>query len=409
MRELFQGKVEDYCFLEDGAAHSYAVHSNLPQLVFAPRTPEEAAILLKIASEHGLRVECAGSGTRLNGGNRAPKVDVVITSHRLNHIAEYEPADLVISVESGVTFPQLQNVVGSQNQFLALDPPVSNKSTVGAAIATASAGPLRLAHGGPRDQVLGLEVVTSDGRVLNFGGRVVKNVAGYDVVRLMVGSRGTLGFITRINVRLKPQPDADRSIAFAAATFDEIHKMWRDVVATGIEPAAAEIVSYTKGAWTLLLRLQGNNDAVADAETRINAAVAEPARQAVGPADWQRLSKVEAEAKLVIRAANTPTQLAETMDVVMRMLRGCEIRDAIIAAHAGDGIVRSMANEVRDVSGLRDARGDVENQGGTLVVERSPVGLDFNAFGDPEALSIMKEIKKVFDPAGILGVDRFVL
>ena len=243
MRDLLRTVVNASCLLDAEAVHAYAVRGKVPAVVVAPHRAEEAAAVLKLATEQELAVECAGAGSRLAGGNTPRKIDIVMTSARMHAIAEYEPADLVIAVETGASHAQIADAVTPHNQFLALDPPVLAQSTFGATIATGAAGPLRYAHGTPRDQVLGLEIVTGDGRVLHFGGRVVKNVAGYDIVRLMVGSRGTLGFITRVHVRLKPQPEVDRTVAVRAASFGEVADVMEAALTAGLEPAALEILS----------------------------------------------------------------------------------------------------------------------------------------------------------------------
>jgi len=416
MRDLIRASIGEDCMLEPDAVHSFAVHGRTPAVVVAPREAQEAAAILKLASENGLAVECAGAGTRLRTGNPPGKLDVVMTSSRMQAIAEYEPADLVISIEAGTSFPQLQDTIAPHNQFLALDPPGHQASTVGAAIATGSAGPLRYAHGTPRDQVIGLEVVTGDGRVLRFGGRVVKNVAGYDVVRLMVGSRGTLGFLTRVNVRLKPQPELDQTVAITSGSFDAAAGIAEEIIANALEPVALEILSRSlaqdvmgSSQWTTLVRLHGNRDGVRDAVSRID--VMAPGTSSPDRSVWRSLAAAEESATLKVRLANLPALLHETAQRAFDLARGAQLENARFAMHAGDGIVRVLADSLPPASeeGVLEARTGIRNGGGSLIVERLPHGVSMDAFGEPEALRLMSEIKKVFDPAGILGVGRFVV
>src|SRR5687768_6975102 len=168
--------------------------------VLAPSSSEQAAAFVREAAVARRRIK--------------------LSAQNMTAVSEYEPADLVISVHAGATLADIARAAAPHNQFLALDPAVDASTTIGSIVATNAAGPLRLAHGTPRDQVLGLEVVTGDGRVLEFGGKVVKNVAGYDIVRLLIGSRGALGFITRVNIRLKPSPAFDRTAILTVDSYD---------------------------------------------------------------------------------------------------------------------------------------------------------------------------------------------
>src|SRR5687768_6722174 len=176
------------------------LHVSLMLETIAPRSSEEAAALVRAAAAAGRKIG--------------------LSARNMTSVSEYEPADLVISVQAGATLGDIARAAAPHNQFLALDPAVSAETSIGSIVATNAAGPLRFAHGTPRDQVLGLEVVTGDGRVLEFGGKVVKNVAGYDIVRLLIGSRGALGFITRVNIRLKPSPAFDRTAILTVDSYD---------------------------------------------------------------------------------------------------------------------------------------------------------------------------------------------
>src|SRR5690606_26707295 len=183
--------------VEAPAPGAWSVHGAAPQAVVSPPDADGVAAVLELCSAEGWTVEPAGAGTWLDHG-RAParSADIVLSTRRLRGRIDSEPADLVVGTDAGVPLERLQQRLASDGQELALDPPYAGDATIGATIATAAAGPLRAGYGTARDHVLGLEVVTGDGRRIHFGGRVVKNVAGYDGVRLLTGSRGTLGIIT---------------------------------------------------------------------------------------------------------------------------------------------------------------------------------------------------------------------
>lgn len=332
---------------------------------------------------------------------------VSFSAQHLDAIDEYEPADLVISVQSGVTMNQIARATVPHNQFLALDPALGEDALIGAVVEQGAAGPLRFGHGTPRDQVLGIEIVAGDGRVLQFGGKVVKNVAGYDVVRLLVGSRGTLGFITRVHLRLKPIPAVDNTAIFAVDTLARAIEISDAIRASRLDAVALEIVSPPfMPRLSVLVRLHGNVDSVADAIERLPD---KPTEVVSGENNWRAISSREAGAAVSIRMANLPSRLRATMQTA-RELEPL-IEDAAFAIHAGDGIIRltgsALAANANDA--ISSARERISAHGGSLIVERAPAGSVAEAFGRPNTLELMRQIKRVFDPAGILGAGSMAL
>jgi FAD/FMN-containing dehydrogenase len=347
----------------------------------APRSSDEAATLVR---------EAASAGRKLR-----------LSARNMTAVSEYEPADLVISVQAGATLADIARAAAPHNQFLALDPAVDATTSIGSIVATSAAGPLRFAHGTPRDQVLGLEVVTGDGRVLEFGGKVVKNVAGYDIVRLLIGSRGALGFITRVNIRLKPAPAVDRT---AIVTVDS-HEAAVDIVDAihdaRLDPVALEIMSTPH--WLVLARFHGNAEAVADGIARMSSmgqtTISDGAHQ------WTALAAAEAETPINVRLANMPSLLRDTITRSRRLAEDMGFASARFAIHAGSGIVRVLAGEAQpaDAGGiLRDTRTAIVEKGGTLRVERMP-GVDVEEDLDETTRSLMKNLTRIFDPAGVFG------
>ncbi len=385
-------------------ARRWAVGGVVPRVVAAPATTEEAAALLALASEEGWAVEPAGAGGWLGAGRVPERIDLVVTTERMTALVEHEPADLVVTVEAGMPLRELNRRLAPHRQWLPLDPPGREDATVGAAISLAAAGPLREGHGTPRDHVLGMRIVTGDGRVLDLGGKVVKNVAGYDLVKLMIGSRGTLGLITRLHLRLHPLPEADRTLVVGASEHAPLLALLARLREERIETAALELVGGGRGdgaspvvgallgsgagsqsaggvgssagveaadpvsgsAWLLLIRLQGNAEAVADTAERIRRfaqADALPVHEvAAGEADpWAALGAVEADAELSVRLADLPARLGETLELALRLSgeasrATADGRDAgstlSIAAHAGSGIVRLSAVRAAVPSGV---------------------------------------------------------
>lgn len=345
-----------------------------------PRSVEEAAAMVREAHASGRRLKLAASA--------------------LTQVAEYEPADLVISVQAGATLTDIARAASPHNQFFALDPAVGTSATIGSIIATNAAGPLRYAHGTARDQVLGLEVVTGDGRLLEFGGRVVKNVAGYDIVRLIVGSRGRLGFMTRVNLRLKPLPDVDMTASVRVDSFEAAVDVVDAIHDARLDPVALEIVSAPS--WIVLVRFHGNQLAVADGLERVRELGR--SQELPGGASWETLAIAEAAAPVVLRVANVPSRLRQSMESARQLAEHAGLSNARYAVHAGNGIIRVLADAAGPDAAetIAEARGSIVQHGGSLRVERIP-GIHVEDEIDHANRALMEKITKVFDPAGIFG------
>lgn len=432
LRELIGGDA-----VSEGGSSPFRVHGRPPVAVAAPSTAEQAAAVLRVCSENGWAVEAAGSGTWLDWGRPPARVDVVLSAERLAGVIAYEPADLVITVAAGTPLAEVAETVTADRQMLGLDPPARPGATVGATIALASAGPLRLSLGTPRDHVLGLELVTGDGRVVRLGGRVVKNVAGYDLVRLAVGSWGTLGFITRAHLRLRPAFDAEVTALFHAAEPGPLIGLAHGP-ASGTWPAAMELLAPPTstalgqgGHWTLAVRCRGNEAFVAEATRRLGRLVegVEPDILAEHEAArfWDALATLEARSILTVRYASLPNRLADLVELARWAAfpehapdpgKGWSDNDSgwFLCAHAGSGIARLWRTEppagdrVNALgSAIDEARNQVGPDGGTVTVPMMPgAAAAIDPFGHPAPLvEIMRGLKRVFDPAGILSAGRF--
>ena len=205
---------------------SLAFDGAMPGAVAYPSSLEEAAGLLGLASRSGAQVAIRGAGTKLGLGYPPGRVDLLLVTTRMNRIVEYEPANLTVTVDAGLSLATLQETLSSRGQWLPIDPPYADQATIGGILATNASGPSRMAYGGARDLLLGSAVATSDGRISKSGGRVVKNVAGYDLNKLWIGSLGTLALIGEVTFKLSPLP---ASRGMAVASFDSVDS-WSDAV-----------------------------------------------------------------------------------------------------------------------------------------------------------------------------------
>src|SRR5579864_1984802 len=186
-----------------------------PQMVAFPGTEQELAAALKWADQNGLAVVPRGGGTKLDWGNPPVRADLVLSTARLNRILEHAWADMTASVEAGATVQSFQDTLAQHGQRLAMDPLFSEHATIGGLLSTNDSGTLRLRFGSLRDLIIGATIALADGTLASSGGKVVKNVAGYDLPKLITGALGTLGIITRAVFRLHPSPRASRSLTFA--------------------------------------------------------------------------------------------------------------------------------------------------------------------------------------------------
>jgi glycolate oxidase FAD binding subunit len=407
-----------------------------PLAVVEPADAEGVAGVMALCSEGGVPVEAAGGGTWLEAGRRRTERAVVVSTRRLTGLTEYEPADLVAGVRAGTPVAWLESRLGEHGQGVMLDPAGLPESSTGAVLALSSAGPLQAAHGTPRDLVLGVEVVTGDGRLLRFGGRVVKNVAGYDMVRLLVGSGGSLGVITAAYLLLRGVPDEDRTLGFTCRDGQEATELALAVrdrnVAAALEILGPETPADgdAPAGWRVLIRLRGSSAAVeAGAERVIGAAGRAPTRLPLDPSAWEELRRDEARARMLFRLTLPPAELPTAIRLG-RMLTGVNAGNSRssstlpggwrLAAHAASGVVRvwwssadaradgpaqagsteSLARRVADVrAGIAGA--------GVLTCPVQPPTLDgaFEPFVEPAAgvIRITRAIRQAFDPAGILA------
>src|SRR5689334_8935601 len=207
------------------ASPADAVSGIQPQIVLEPTTEQQLAAALRLANESKLAVIPRGGGTKLGWGNPPSRGDIILSTTRLNKILEHAWADLTVTVEAGCTVQTLQETLAQHGQRLALDPLWPEKATVGGILSTNDSGGLRLRFGALRDLIIGVTIALPDRTLASSGGKVVKNVAGFDLPKLITGALGTLGVITRAVFRLHPLPHGSRSFSIPAANPDETQKL----------------------------------------------------------------------------------------------------------------------------------------------------------------------------------------
>ena len=395
--------------LTGDAAREWAGGRNV-RAVLLPASAEEVLAVVRVANETGTPLLPAGNGSWPGGGGWTGGGGMVVSTARLDSIAHYEPADLTLTAGAGLGWWKLAAAVEPNGQWLPVDAPGVGAGTLGGAVACGVSGPLAARYGRVRDNVLGLEVVTGEGRLLRIGGRVVKNVAGYDLVRLFTGSRGSLGVITSVSVRLFPRPGADVTMMFEGGV-DEMLELAGAVRASSLPVAAAEMVVGGAGDGRLVARALGGREEADDVCARLVAGIgATPTRTVRGGESevfHGRRAEWEAGAPLVARMAALPDRLGATM----RWAREVAGRTrGEVAADVLGGVVRVRGASVGDgmvgvVEVLARARREMEAAGGTMTLSDAPeevaarVGWTGGGGGGG---ALAEQLKSLFDPRSVL-------
>ena len=220
----------------------YRVAGEPTRAIALPHSVKEMSEMLSFAMSEGLTVIPAGAGTWLDMGNPPVRANLILSTAQMNRVLEYEPADLTATVEAGCTLYGFNQQASAHRQWIPLDPFSNDEgATLGAIVATASSGPMRSAFGTPRDWVIGMQVVHAYGLTTRAGGKVVKNVAGYDLCKLYTGSFGSLGIITELSFKLRALPPVERTIIFSAGTVIDICDLVARIRASDVQPTAMEL------------------------------------------------------------------------------------------------------------------------------------------------------------------------
>jgi FAD/FMN-containing dehydrogenase len=357
------------------------------------------------------------------------EVDLVVKTTNLNRIMEHEPADLIATAEAGVTLCEFNAELASRGQWLPLDPPDDGRATLGGVVATGLAGPQRIGYGSPRTFVIGMKVVLPDGTRIKAGGRVVKNVAGYDLCKLFTGSYGTLGIITELTFKLRPLPQASSTILLSGDA-ENLLIGATALLAANLFPVAVELLSPQFAAESqlssgddgvLLIRFAGLSRAVDHQSSVALNLLKEYSRSAeVRAGDdehvWRDLAAkpFQFQDQAMWRVSIPPSALGPFLNSMK--LAGRKVGDTskMWQASVGEGRVRVIEPAQRSNEELHKSiialRTQAEGLGGSAVIESLPAGFKgaIDAWGIREGQdSLMKRIKQQFDPMNILSPGRF--
>jgi glycolate oxidase FAD binding subunit len=376
-----------------------------PAEEIAPASIEEARGALERLARERRATVFVGGGTKLSLGAPPTRLDVVLRTGGLERIVEYAPSDQVVTVEAGITLGALQLRLARDRQRVSLDAPWPGRATLGGIIASNSFGPLRARSGSVRDLILGVTLVRADGVLARGGGRVVKNVAGFDLPKLMCGSLGTLALIAAVTVRVHPLPEATAVRVVRGLDAAGVVSLTARLLQQQLEPSAllarrsgtAAASAAKPTTWDVALRFEGFGPAVTQQVERLGASCTHTDDDEVSLFQLHQTAREEARIRLKIAA------LPNALVAVERALAPLE---GELAWYPTLGLGFLTAAEA-SAPALEAARRELRALGGTLTVEEAPASL-VPAFSNPAALSLHQAVKSRFDPDGLLAPGRFV-
>ena len=391
-----------------------AVDGLLPQMVIEPGNPQEIAGVLETATRAGLRIIPRGGATKMDWGNPPRDGELIVSTRRLNRVLEHAWGDMTATVEAGCTFTQLQQTLAEHGQRVALDPLWPDRATVGGVLATNDSGSLRTRFGALRDLIIGITLALADGTLAKSGGKVVKNVAGYDLPKLATGSLGTLGIITQAIFRLHPVPPETRSLSFSSHDNAAVNALVLKVLDSTLIPTGIQVRAGNSFLPEVDLRFEGTATGC-DAQIEQTSRIASGARRIECSADvWNASAMLwsEAEPSVVCKFTLLPADLGAFCDKVARVSERLHLSWRLVAQAAGVGLLRLEGTEsVALLAAIRDLLERLESSRGSLAVLRCPLEVKRKAdvWGNAgDALRLMRDIKAQFDPAGRLNPGRFI-
>ena len=420
--------------IDTSTLRHYALDGLAPHLVVIPMTVEELSQVTALTNHHNLTLLAYGGGSRMNLGGRPERIDVLVDTTQINRLLEHEGPDLTCHVEAGITLATLQMRLATRGQKLSLDPPDAQQATVGGLLASNASGPKRLRYGTARDLVIGLRVVQSNGEISHSGGRVVKNVAGYDLNKLYIGSLGTLGVIVEANFKLHPLPADEHTLLLTYSNAQDAMQTVISIVGSPLTPSALELVdaeaasnmsdssglNLPSNGYTLAVNFEGSTASIERQldETRLlarkhHALMGNDLEGEEQERFWEAV-RVHTQGSLTCKVSILVSHIASYLQHIDHICRRYKIEAAIVA-HAGSGIlyIELRPNDAisRLVAAIAELRTFAQEVRGSLVVERCPVELKrhISIWGEPGGdFHMMQRIKQQFDPKGTFVRGRFL-
>jgi glycolate oxidase FAD binding subunit len=396
----------------------YRVDGKGAAVLCLPASEEEVAALLRLSAEAGAAVIPWGGGTAIGLGNVPARVDCIAATERLGRLVEHDDANLTATAGAGMTLASFQRSLAARGQFLPFDAPDPERATLGGLVASNRNGPRRMGYGAVRDRVIGIKAVLAGGERIKGGGKVVKNVAGYDMCKLFVGSLGTLGVITELTFKLAPLPERSAT-SLCRGTLESCMEIAGDILSSSLLPAAISVLGPRPGSssqrWSLAVWIEGFEESVrrhvAEVEARAGrrGTSAEVLEGEVHERIWQgAAAPAPGEGGALFRLT---VPLASVKKVVAALDRRFGAAAGIVA-HAGDGAIWiALAAEIDAVRAFDEIAALAAGERGHAILAAGPLAAKeaVDVWGPaPDAIDLMHAIKRELDPGGILSPGRFV-
>ncbi|MCW2782375.1 MAG: glcE [Marmoricola sp.] len=388
-----------------GAGPGDAVDGVDPQWVVSPSTTAETAEVMRICARHDLAVVTRGHGTKLSWGRPPTRVDIILETTRMNQVVEHVAGDLVVVAQAGLRITDLEEHLGRADQHLSLDQPAAG-ATLGGTVATATSGPRRMGTGSVRDLIIGITMVRADGVVAKAGGKVVKNVAGYDLAKLLTGSFGTLAVITQVAFRLHHRPLSSRWVHRSVTDVQAARATVARVLHSQVAPVALEVDWPLDGPGRVAVLIEGAPAGIDERAHGVAALLGGDTETADDGPPWRAVYPWTADEV----ALKLTTQLSSVPDLLSDARRhGVAVRGS-----AGTGVLYgALPGDVdagtagKAVTALRNA---CVATGGSLTVLDAPADLKagLDLWGEVHGLALMHQVKDQFDPGHRLSPGRFV-
>ncbi len=392
-----------------------AIDGIQPDWVIEPSSADEVAGVLRHAGRAGRGIIPRGGGTKLGWGNRPRSADLVLSTRRLDRVLEHAWGDMTATIEAGCTVARAQEVLAQHGQRLALDPLWPERATIGGVLATNDSGSLRVRFGAMRDLIIGATAVLADGTVARSGGKVVKNVAGYDLPKLLTASLGTLGVITEATFRLHPLPREARTVTLAMPTTGATDELLRAISSSHLTPSGVQIRMSSDLPPHVDVRFEGIVAAVLDAQSQQLRRFAGAAEEVPALGDVWRAREAlwhGTGPSVVCKLSVLPADLAAFCDTVHHVASVLHLTWSIVAQSVGVGWLRLQgSNEQGLLAAFGVLRSRIAEQDGSLVLAQAPAEVKARVDvwgGGGDALILMRRVKARFDPQGLLNPGRYV-
>ncbi len=404
-------------------SHAYIGEASSLLLV-SPETVKDLSAVMTLAYQSQWRSLITGQGTKLGWGIPAKKIDLLVSTHKLNDLIDHAVGDMTVTAQAGMTFATLQTLLAKHNQWIPLDPVYPAQATLGGILATRDAGSLRHRYGGVRDLCLGLTFVRADGQIAKAGGRVVKNVAGYDLMKLFAGSFGTLGIVTEMTLRAYPLPERSGTVLVRGGV-DAIATLTQDLMQSTLTPTAFDIWTGLEEAsadLTLALRFQSLKESVLAQTERVYKMAEEMSLKAEvisdgDDAQWwataaANLRESTEPDTVLCQIGIVPALAAASLAEFQQKAAQTDVKlQARIHAGSGVGQLKLTGTELACRSLLGELRTFLSQSEGYLSLLEAPFAIKkaVDVWGySGNALAAMRKLKERFDPQGGLNSGRFV-